>query len=41
MMSEKATNIDEYLAGTDPAYREELQRIRALVTKLVPSVEES
>ncbi|MCF2573792.1 iron chaperone [Brevibacterium sp. UCMA 11754] len=41
MKGEKAANIDEYLAEADPAFREELQRIRALVTKLVPSVEES
>lgn len=40
-MSEKATSIDEYLDGIDPAFRPELERIRALVTRLVPSVEEA
>lgn len=40
-MSEKATIIDAYLDGIDPAYRQELERIRALVTQLVPSVEET
>ena len=40
-MGEKATSIDEYLDGIDPAFRPELERIRALVTELVPSVEES
>lgn len=40
-MSEKPTTIDEYLDGADPAFRAELERIRALVTELVPSVEES
>ncbi|MCF2587289.1 iron chaperone [Brevibacterium sp. UCMA 11752] len=39
-MSEKATTVDEYLDGVDPAFRAELQRIRALVTELVPNVEE-
>lgn len=40
-MSEKATSIDEYLAGINPAFRAELMRIRALVTRLVPNVEET
>ncbi|GEK81628.1 iron chaperone [Agrococcus baldri] len=40
-MGEKATSIDEYLRGIDPAFRPELERIRALVTELVPGVEES
>ena len=40
-MGEAATSIDEYLAGIDPAFRQELERIRALVTRLVPSVEEA
>lgn len=41
MVSEKTTSIDEYLDGIDPAFRPELERIRALVTRLVPSVEEA
>ncbi|MCA9858843.1 MAG: DUF1801 domain-containing protein [Thermomicrobiales bacterium] len=40
-MSDKATSIDAYLDGIDPAFRPELERIRALVTRLVPSVEET
>jgi len=40
-MDEKPTNIDEYLERIDPAFRPELERIRALVTRLVPSAEES
>ncbi|MFT3876665.1 MAG: DUF1801 domain-containing protein [Propioniciclava sp.] len=40
-MSGKVTSIDEYLDGVDPAYRPELERIRALVTRLMPSVEET
>ncbi|MGB4967009.1 MAG: DUF1801 domain-containing protein [Candidatus Saccharimonadales bacterium] len=40
-MAEQATSIDEYLDGTDPAFRAELERIRALVIRLVPSVEEA
>jgi uncharacterized protein YdhG (YjbR/CyaY superfamily) len=40
-VGEKATSIDAYLDGIDPAFRPELERIRALVTELVPSVEES
>jgi uncharacterized protein YdhG (YjbR/CyaY superfamily) len=40
-MSEKPTSIDQYLDGIDPAFRPELERIRMLVTDLVPEVEES
>lgn len=40
-MADKATSIDEYLDGIDPAFRPELERIRALVTQLVPSVKET
>lgn len=40
-MNTKVTTIDEYLDGVDPAFRYELQRIRELVTSLVPDVEES
>ncbi|MCO5221522.1 MAG: DUF1801 domain-containing protein [Thermomicrobiales bacterium] len=40
-MGDKATSIDAYLDGIDPAFRAELERIRALVTRLVPSVEET
>jgi uncharacterized protein YdhG (YjbR/CyaY superfamily) len=40
-MGDKATTIDEYLDGIDPAFRPELERIRALVRRLVPSVEET
>lgn len=40
-MGEKAMTIDEYLAGIDPEFRAELERIRSMVTELVPSVEES
>ena len=40
-MGEKATSIDEYLDGIDPEFRPELERIRALVNRLVPSVEET
>jgi uncharacterized protein YdhG (YjbR/CyaY superfamily) len=39
-MSETATSVDEYLEGIDPAFRSELTRIRTLVARLVPSVEE-
>lgn len=41
MTGEKPVSIDEYLDGVDPAFRPELERIRALVTRLVPDVEES
>lgn len=40
-MSEKPTSIDDYLAPLAPEVRAELQRIRALVTRLVPEAEES
>lgn len=40
-MNTKVTTIDEYLDGVDPAFWDELQRIRELVTALVPDVEES
>jgi uncharacterized protein YdhG (YjbR/CyaY superfamily) len=40
-LGEKATSIDEYLDGIDPAFRPELERIRELVTRLVPIVEEA
>lgn len=40
-MADKATSIDAYLDGIDPAFRPELERIRALVAQLVPSVEET
>lgn len=39
-VNDKVTTIDEYLDGVDPAFRQELERIRRLVTELVPSVEE-
>ncbi|HRN18042.1 MAG TPA: DUF1801 domain-containing protein [Trueperaceae bacterium] len=41
VMREKATSIDEYLGGINPAFRPELERIRALVTGLAPNVEEA
>ncbi|MFT4225448.1 iron chaperone [Micropruina sp.] len=40
-MSEKPTSIDEYLDGIEPAFRPQLERIRTLVTRLVPHVEEA
>ncbi len=40
-MAKKVSSIDESLEGVDPAFRGELERIRALVTELVPSVEEA
>ncbi|GAA1754373.1 hypothetical protein GCM10009710_37120 [Aeromicrobium alkaliterrae] len=40
-MGEKATSINEYLDGIDPVFRPELEKIRTLVTELVPSVEET
>jgi uncharacterized protein YdhG (YjbR/CyaY superfamily) len=40
-MGTAPTRIDEYLDGIDQAFRPELERIRALVTELVPSVEET
>ncbi|MEJ6489161.1 DUF1801 domain-containing protein [Leucobacter sp. USCH14] len=40
-MVSKAATIDEYLAALDPEPRAELERIRALVTSLVPDTVES
>lgn len=40
-MSEKPTPIDAYLEPLDAAIRTELERIRAIVTRLVPEVEET
>ena len=40
-MAEKARSVEEYLNALDPAYRAELERIRALVTELVPDTEET
>ncbi len=40
-MVSKAATIDEYLAALDPEPRAELERIRALVTSLVPDAVES
>lgn len=40
-MSKSAANIDAYLDGIDPAFRPELERVRGLVIRLVPSVEET
>lgn len=41
-MSEQQTaTIDEYLAAVDSAFRSELERIRVLVKRLVPSASES
>ncbi|MFN3602879.1 MAG: iron chaperone [Dietzia sp.] len=40
-MAEKAKSVDEYLDALDPTYRSELERIRALVTQLVPDTEET
>jgi len=40
-MTERTTSIDQYLDGINPAFRPELERIRVLVTRLVPSVEEA
>ena len=40
-MAEKAKSVEEYLDALDPAYRAELERIRALVTRLVPDTEET
>ena len=39
-MAEAAKSIQEYLDGVDPSFRPELERIRGLVTRLVPDVEE-
>ena len=40
-MDNKAKTIDEYLSKVEPRHRAELERIRALVKQLVPSVEET
>lgn len=40
-MAEKAKTVDEYLSRLDPAYRAELERIRALVRELVQDTEET
>lgn len=40
-MGDKAKTVDEYLNALDPAPRAELERIRALVTQLVPDTEET
>jgi uncharacterized protein YdhG (YjbR/CyaY superfamily) len=40
-MGDKAKSVAEYLAALDPASRAELERIRALVTQLVPEAEET
>ena len=40
-MAEKAHSVEEYLNALDPAPRAELERLRRLVTDLVPSVEET
>jgi len=40
-MNRKATSIDEYLGNVDSQRRVALERIRALVKKLVPSAEET
>lgn len=40
-MGGKAKSVEEYLTALDPAYRAELERIRALVTRLVPDSEET
>ena len=40
-MDSKPKSIDEYLSKVEPQQRAELERIRALVKQLVPSVEET
>ncbi len=40
-MDAKAKSIDEYLSKVESQHRAELERIRALVKQLVPSVEET
>jgi uncharacterized protein YdhG (YjbR/CyaY superfamily) len=40
-MGAKAKSVAEYLNALDPASRAELERIRALVTQLVPDAEET
>lgn len=41
VMGEKAKTVEEYLSALDPACRAELERIRALVTQLVPDTVET
>lgn len=41
IMDRKAKSIDEYLSKVEPQHRAELERIRALVKQLVPTVEET
>ncbi|MFT3942734.1 MAG: DUF1801 domain-containing protein [Ancrocorticia sp.] len=40
-MNAKPTTVDEYLAAVDAPRREELERIRAFVKRLVPDAEET
>lgn len=40
-MDTKAKTIDEYLGNVEPHQRAELERIRAVVKQLVPTVEET
>ena len=40
-MGEKAKSVDDYLNAIDPAFRAELERIRAFVKQLVPDTEET
>ncbi|HNQ99781.1 MAG TPA: DUF1801 domain-containing protein, partial [Trueperaceae bacterium] len=40
-MKTKAETIDEYLADVDPERRAELERLRALVKRIVPAVQET
>jgi uncharacterized protein YdhG (YjbR/CyaY superfamily) len=40
-MGDKAKSVEEYLSALNPEYRAELERIRALVRKLVPDTEET
>lgn len=41
VMADKARSVAEYLGALDPAYRAELERIRTVVTQLVPDTEET
>lgn len=40
-MKTKSETVDEYLGDVDPERRAELERIRGLVKRLVPAVEET
>ncbi|MDJ0334943.1 DUF1801 domain-containing protein [Salinibacterium sp. G-O1] len=40
-MGERARSVEDYLGALEPAYRAELERIRALVKDLVPDTEET